>query len=174
MAMKNSSVGLFSKLDTSEIMKDVSQPIIIADRLRTPENMGLILRLAGNVNALNTLFITDEGHKFKKYKIIKTASGAVTKVDWKIIKPNELLNFLPSGYKIIAIETCQGASSIFSFKFPKKAAFMVGNEVHGISEKMLSIAHQKVYIPVPGPISSLNVTHALSIAIFAWLKQIQG
>ncbi|HJN07003.1 MAG TPA: TrmH family RNA methyltransferase [Bacteroidales bacterium] len=171
--MKNSSVDLFNKLGTSEILKGVSQPIIIADRLRTPENIGLILRLAGNINALNTLFISDEGHKFKKYKIIKTASGAVTKVDWKIIKPAELEDFLPNDYKIVALETCKDASSIFSFKFPKKVAFMVGNEVHGISEEMLSIAHQKVYIPVPGPISSLNVTHALSIALFEWLKQIQ-
>lgn len=171
--MKNSSIDLFNKLDTTKILNSVSRPIIIADRLRTPENMGLVLRLAGNVNALNTLFISDDGHKFKKYKIIKTASGAVAKVDWKIIKPNELLDFIPSDYKIIAMETCRDASNIFSFKFPKKIAFMVGNEVNGISEEMLSLAHRKVYIPVPGPISSLNVSHALSIAIFEWLKQAQ-
>lgn len=171
--MANSSIDLFNKLATSEMLKDVSSPIIIADKLRTPENMGLILRLAGNIGALNTLFISDATHKFKKYKIVKTASGAVTKVDWKIIKPNELKGFLPNDYKIIAIETCEDASSIFSFKFPKKAAFMVGNEVNGISEEMLSLAHHKVYIPIPGPLSSLNVTHALSIGIFEWLKQTQ-
>lgn len=155
------------------MLKGVFHPIIIADRLRTPENIGLILRLAGNIGAVNTLFISDEAHKFKKYKINKTASGAVTKVNWKIIKPDELRGFLPADYEIIALETCEDASNIFSFKFPKKTAFLVGNEVKGVSEEMLSIAKNKVYIPVPGPVSSLNVSHALSVALFEWLKQVQ-
>ncbi len=172
--MKNSSVDLFNKLATSEILKGVSPPIIIADQLRTPENMGLILRLAGNIGALVTLFISDEGHKFKKYKIVKTASGAVTKVNWKIIQLKELSSLLPSDYKIIALETSQDAINIFSVRLPEKIAFVVGNEVNGISSEVLEYAHQKVYIPVPGPISSLNVTHALSVALFEWLKQIQG
>ena len=170
--MKNSSVNLFDSLATSEILKGVYPPIIIADRLRTPENMGLILRLAGNVNALSTLFISEEGHKFKKYKILKTSSGAVTKVNWKIIKPNELIDIIPDDYEIVALETSEDANNIFSVTLPNKIAFIIGNEVSGISEEVLSLAKQKVYIPIPGPISSLNVSHALSVALFEWLKQI--
>lgn len=170
--MKNSSVNLFDSLATSHILKGMSPPIIIADRLRTPENMGLILRLAGNINALTTLFISEEGHKFKKHKIIKTSSGAVTKVNWKIIKQSELIDLIPDDYEIVALETSQDANSIFSVTLPKKIAFIIGNEVTGISHEVLSHANKKVYIPIPGPISSLNVSHALSIALFEWLKQI--
>jgi 23S rRNA (guanosine2251-2'-O)-methyltransferase len=130
------------------------------------------LKIAGNINALNTLFISEEGHKFKKHKIIKTSSGAVTKVNWKIIKPNELIDLIPDDYEIVAIETSQDANNIFSVKFPKKIAFIIGNEVHGISQEVLSLAKKKVYIPIPGPVSSLNVSHALSIALFEWLNQI--
>lgn len=172
--MSNPSVELFNNLGVSRILNNKPLPIIIADKLRTPENMGSVLRLSGNIGAMVTLFISDEAHNFKKHKINKTASGAASKVNWKIIKPNELFDYLPDDYQIVAIETSKGASNIFSFRFPEKTAFMVGNEVLGISEEVLIHAQNKVYIPVPGPISSLNVAHALSIALFEWLKQVAG
>ncbi len=172
--MLNSSVELFNRMNTSGILKNKYLPIIIADNIRTPENMGLILRLAGNIGASNTLFISDEVPTFKKYKIKRTSSGASDKVNWRIIKLNELINYLPDDYKIIALETNEDASCIFSFKFPEKTAFLVGNEVLGISEEVLSMAYQKIYIPIPGSVSSLNVTHALSIGIFEWLRQVES
>ncbi|MFK5854800.1 MAG: TrmH family RNA methyltransferase [Bacteroidota bacterium] len=170
--MSNSSVELFTQLETSGILEGKHLPIIIADSLRTPENMGLILRLAANIGAVNTYFISDEARNFKKHKIKKTASGADSKVDWEIIKQKDLLNHIPNDYKIVALETCDDSNNIFSFKFPEKVAFLVGNEVLGINKEMLKMAHHKVHIPVPGPISSLNVTHALSVALFEWLRQL--
>ncbi len=167
-----SSVKLFSKLHTAGILKDKSRPIIIADNIRTPENMGLILRLSANIGAINTYFVNDEDKKFKNYKIDRTSSGASTKVNWKIVKVQELFALIPDDYTIVAIETCNNSQNIFSFNFPKKIAFIVGNEVYGISNEVLSKANHKVYIPIPGAISSLNVTHALTVAIFEWLRQI--
>ena len=169
--MTNSSVELFSRLDTSRIINNKNRPIIIADKLRTPENMGLILRLAANIGAINTYFIIDDNQTFKNSKIIRTASGAASKINWKIINSKEILSFIPDDYKIVALETSEDSVNIFSFNFPEKTVFLVGNEVMGISDETLSQAHHKVYIPVPGPISSLNVTHALSIGLFEWLRQ---
>lgn len=171
--MTNSSVELFRKLGTSGVLDNKHRPVIIADNLRTPENMGLVLRLAGNIGAVITLFISDEAHNLKQHKIKRTSSGAADKVNWKIIKSDELTKYLPDDYKIIALETSIDAGSIFSFKFPEKTAFLVGNEVSGIRKEILSQAHHKVYIPIPGLITSLNVTHALSIGLFEWLRQIQ-
>lgn len=150
----------------------ISPPIIIADKLRTPENIGMILRLAGNVNAACALFLSDDNINFKESKIKRTSSGASEKVDWKIIKQNELSDYLPEDYTVIALETCDDSSNIFTFNFPDKTAIIVGNEVTGISDYVLQYAHKKVFIPVPGDISSLNVTHALSIALFQWYNQL--
>ena len=169
--MANSSVKLFAQLDTAKIIEDEYRPIIIADKLRTPENMGLILRLAANIGAINTLFIIDENQEFKNSKIVRTASGAASKINWKLINYKELSSYIPSDYKIVALETSYNSVNIFSFNFPEKTAFLVGNEVMGISDEVISQAHHQVYIPVPGPISSLNVTHALSIGLFEWLRQ---
>ncbi len=169
--MTNSSVELFKNLQISGSFEGISSPIIVADNLRTPENMGLILRLAANVNACVTLFLSDNDSKFKTSKIKRTSSGASEKINWKIIKTSELMSYIPEDYTLIALETSKDSKSIFSFRFPKKSVIIVGNEVLGIQKKLLDISQCKVHIPVPGKLSSLNVTHALSIALFTWFEQ---
>ena len=171
MEKRHSSFELFQDLKTNEIYNSVSRPIIIADHLRTPENMGSVLRLAGNIGAQKTLFISDIAHQFKNYKISKTASGAADKTNWKIITFDELEDEVPGDYHSIALETTKQSGSIFEFHFPEKAAFIIGNEVTGIRQELLNKADQVLHIPIPGPVSSLNTTHTLSIAMFEWYRQ---
>lgn len=166
-----SSFELFQELKTNEFYHTVSRPVIIADNLRTPENMGSVLRLAGNIGAQKTLFISDIAHQFKNYKINKTASGAADKTNWKIIAMDQLEREIPADYEIILVETTGQSSNIFEFSFPEKTALVIGNEVSGISHDLIELANHQLYIPVPGPISSLNATHALSVALFEWYRQ---
>lgn len=171
MEEANSSFELFQKLRTDEFYKKVSRPILIADHLRTPENMGSVLRLAANIGALKTLFISETAHSFKNYKIKKTASGAFDKTDWTICSLNDLDHEIPADYSLIAMETTGKAINIYNFEFPEKIALIIGNEVSGISKELLDKANPHLHIPIPGPISSLNTTHALSIALFEWYRQ---
>jgi len=133
--------------------------------------MGSVLRLAGNIGAEKTIFISDVAQDFRLRRIKKTASTANENTRWEILNEDQLSAFIPSAYQIVAIETSESAQSIFNFKFSEKTAFIVGNERYGIRPEILKQASHHVYIPVPGPVSSLNVTHALSIALFEWLRQ---
>jgi tRNA G18 (ribose-2'-O)-methylase SpoU len=169
--MEKGSFELFRSYRENPVYQNLDKPIVIGDALRTPENMGLVLRLSGNFNVLKTIFISEEAKGFREFKIRRTASGG-EKTDWKIIeKVADLKAELPDGYKLVAIETTPDAENIFNFTFPEKAALIVGNEVLGISDELLKMADHKVYVPLPGPVSSLNVTHALSVALFEWLRQ---
>lgn len=171
MSFQNSYELFHDQLKLYSIYEKLSRPVIVSDNIRNPENMGAILRLAGNVGALQSLFISDKASTFKRYKINRTASGASEKTDWKIIKANELMSSLPDDYTLVALETTSDANNIFKFDLPEKIAFLIGNEVAGIRNEVIKFATNKVYIPIPGIISSLNVTHALSIAMFEWLRQ---
>jgi len=167
----NSSFDKFNELRLSEVYQKLSRPIIITDRLRTPENMGSVLRLAGNIGAGNTFFLSDVAQDFRLRRIKKTASTANENTKWKILNEDQLSDFIPADYQIVAIETSESAQNIFGFQFKEKTAFIVGNERYGIRPEILAQANHQVYIPVPGPVSSLNVTHALSVALFEWLRQ---
>jgi tRNA G18 (ribose-2'-O)-methylase SpoU len=166
-----SSYQLFNVLELKEIYSHVSRPVIIADNLRTPENIGAILRLAANIGAEKVLLVNNDEKQFKDYRVFRTASGAEDKMKWKNVSPDELEKFIPEGYQIVALETIAGAKNIFNFTFSEKTAFIIGNEVNGISDKLLEMAQIKIFIPVPGIISSLNVSHSLAVAAFEWLRQ---
>jgi len=167
-----SSFDLFQKLKLSDIYHNIARPIIIADDIRTPENMGSIIRLGANIGAEKVLFISKKADDFKSFKINKTASGATKKIDWEIVENfSAAKNLIPNGYKLIAIETTEDSVNIFTNKMQERVAFVVGNEVKGINPDILQQTDTKLYIPIPGSISSLNVTHALSVALFEWYRQ---
>ncbi len=166
------SYNLFKKLKINSVYDNISRPVIIADNIRTPENMGMILRIAGNIGAEKVFFINDNpGKEVRGWKIKKTASGAESKISWEIIPKKELFKKLPRDYELVAVETSEKADNIYFTKLPVKIALIVGNEVYGITNDLLKTANKTVYIPVPGVISSLNVTHALAIAVFEWYRQ---
>lgn len=169
--VNKSSYQLFTDLEVSNIYDKISRPIIIADNLRTPENIGAILRLAANIGADKVLFVNDDDKQFKDYRILRTSSGASDKMNWKSISSEDLSKHIPKGYHIVALETVPNAKNIFNYNFKKKIAFIVGNEVNGISDNLLAAAHDIIYIPIPGVISSLNVSHSLAVATFEWLRQ---
>lgn len=161
-------------MNASDLIKNTDPVIIIAHNLRTPENIGMIMRLAANIGARLTLFAFDEETEFRESKIKRTSSGAIEKTNWKIISSNEIIDHLPNDYKIVALETSDNSQNIYQFTFPKKTALLVGNEVTGLSADILKIANHEVFIPVPGNLYSLNVTHALAIGLFQWLRQISS
>jgi tRNA G18 (ribose-2'-O)-methylase SpoU len=172
MPASTNSHKLFKGLKTSEVFNKISRPVIIADDIRTPENMGAIIRLGANIGASLVIFISDKATEFKSYKIHKTASGAAEKTAWEIVADfNAATKLLPKDYELTAIETSSKSENIFTGRLAEKIAFVVGNEVKGIRPEILEQINKHYYIPIPGPISSLNVTHALSVALFEWLRQ---
>ncbi|MBE0651886.1 MAG: TrmH family RNA methyltransferase [Bacteroidales bacterium] len=147
--------------------------VIVADNLSSPMNVGAVLRLAANLNAEKTWFVYEQEPGFRSYKIKSTSSGASEKTDWEYITPEKLPEVLPGGYEVIAIETTDNAENIYSVQLPEKLVLIVGNERLGISEPVLKLATKHVFIPVPGPISSLNVSHALAVGVYEWYRQQQ-
>ena len=172
--MEKESYRLLDKLKPDQHFENISRPVIIADNLRTPENMGLVLRLAGNIGAEKTIFISPVAHEFRKYKIKRTASGAADSANWQIVKdPGEAIRRIPPGYRLIALETAEKAHNLFDHALPEKTAFVIGNEVNGISDELLRFADEIVYIFILGNISLLNVIYAFSVALFEWFRQMR-
>ena len=171
--MKDSgnAVELFKTLNTKTFYLHHPRPIVIADNLKTPENIGAIMRMAGNIGAEKILFVTENPFDFKTWKIKRTASGAYEKTNWQIIDPDSIKQHVPHDYQIIALETTEKANNIFKLDLPEKIALVVGNEQYGISSALLNTVDEIAYIPIPGEIYSLNVTHALAVGLFEWYRQ---
>lgn len=171
--MPINSFEFFSRMRDDPRYQKLPGPVILAEELRSPENMGAMLRLAGNIGCRETLFISDEAEAFRQFRISRTASGGEKQTRWRIV-PREnaqLRDLIPHDYSLIAVETTAAAKNLLQTSLPEKCAFLFGRENRGISKDLISQADLTVYIPVPGPVSSLNVTHALSVVLYEWLRQ---
>lgn len=164
------SNNLFSTITPESIYSSIPRPIILADNLLTPDNMGSMIRLADNIGASEMIFLgTEPANSIGRIR--KCAASSRDNIKWHFTAENDLRKIIPANKKIVAIETATNATNIYETELPADAAFIVGNESHGIREDILSQCDMIVYIPIPGPTRSLNVSHAASVALFEWYRQ---
>ena len=142
-------------------------PLIVADGLRTPENIGSLIRLAANIGIRKVILLNSP--ELKESKMRKTACMAWDYVELVRTTLGEL--DLPEGYEMVAVETTPTARSIYEKALPRKVALVLGSEVHGVSAEVLSMCKEHVFIPMTGPDTSMNVTHAAAVALFEWVRE---
>lgn len=167
------SNDLFSKLAPERLFERVPPPILIADHLLTPENMGAMIRLADNIGATEVCFLGNEA-EHRLGKVRRAAASSRDNIRWYFSETSDLRTIVPEGKQIVAIETADNATCIYDTRLPENVAFVVGNESHGLSDDLLAQCDMVVYIPVPGPTRSLNVSHAAAVALFEWLRQMRN
>ena len=161
---------LFEQIRTEDIYQRVPRPMLIADHLLTPDNIGAMIRLADNIGATEVCFLgREEDHRLGKVR--RAAASSRDNIKWYFSEETDLRKLVPEGKKIVAIETADNATCIYDTQLPEDAAFIVGSESHGLSDALLAQCDQVVYIPVPGPTRSLNVSHAAAVVLFEWQRQ---
>jgi len=167
------SNDLFEKLNPESLFQRVPRPIIIADHLMTPDNIGAMIRLADNIGASEICFLGKED-EHRLGKVRRAAASSRDNIHWYFSEETDLHKIVPEGKTIVAIETADNATCIYDTQLPENVAFIVGSESHGLSDELLSQCDMVVYIPVPGPTRSLNVSHAAAVALFEWQRQMRS
>ena len=163
---------LFEQIRTEDLYEKIPRPILIADHLLTPDNMGAMIRLADNIGAIEVCFLgREEEHRLAKVR--RAAASSRDNIRWYFSDSTNLREVVPEGKTIVAVETADNATCVYDTELPENVAFIVGSESHGLSDELLSQCDMVVYIPVPGPTRSLNVSHAAAVALFEWQRQMR-
>ncbi|MEK7541000.1 MAG: RNA methyltransferase [Patescibacteria group bacterium] len=138
---------------------------VIADNIRSLENIGSIFRTADALG-VDKIFLCGISGKPPNEKISKTALGAEKTIPFEYCRQTwRLIDKLKKDkINIIALE--QDKKSILYTKFKPKfpLALIIGNEVKGISQKILKKSDKIIYLPMLGRKESLNVSVAFGIA----------
>ncbi len=151
-------------------MPETKKLIVAVWKLRNPNNMGNIIRLAHNLGAAKVQFIDDNIEK-RESKIRKTAGFSFDQQPWEIISEESFFSTIPDTYSLVALETCSGSENIFNNELPGRIILLGGNESHGLPARIIEKCISKVFIPMPGVCKSMNISHALSVAGFEWYRQ---
>lgn len=161
---------LFEKMRTEALYDSIQRPQLIADHLLTPENMGAMVRIADNIGATEMCFLgVQPTNSLSKLK--HAAASSHDNIKWYFTEETDLHAIVPSGKTIVAIETADDATCIYDTELPENVAFIVGNESRGLSDDLLRQCDMIVFIPVPGPTRSLNVSQAAAVSLFEWQRQ---
>ncbi len=149
------------------------QIYLILDNIRSRENVGSIFRTA-DAAGVSKIYLCGITPRPPHPKISKTALGAETYVPWEYYKDTwRLLKKLKAqGLRLVALEQTKDAVNVFKFKALdfKPLALVVGNEVKGISPKILKYCDKKISIPMYGKKESLNVSVAAGVALYTILN----
>ena len=164
------SNDLFAEIAPEGLFERIPHPIVIADHLMTPDNIGAMIRLADNIGASEICFLGKED-EHRLGKVRRAAASSRDNIRWYFSEETDLHKIVPEGKNIVAIETSDNATCIYDTQLPEDVAFIVGSERNGLSEELLAQCDMVVYIPVPGPTRSLNVSHAAAVALFEWQRQ---
>lgn len=153
--------------------------IVILDNIRSTYNVGSIFRTAdalgvGKLILGGTTPAPVDRFGRERADIAKVALGAEKTVGWvykQDILP-EIKSLKKQGYKIVAIEQSEKSVDYKKVKLNKKSkvVFIIGEEVNGISPKILKLADTVAEIPMLGQKESLNVSVAFGVALFRILN----
>ena len=175
--MRKLKLKELNRADIDEFREMDKFPVVlILDNIRSAMNVGSFFRTADGF-ALEKIFICGISACPPHKEINKTAIGADNSVAWQYFQDvfecvEDLRN---KGYKIIGIE--QTDASVFLNDFvpdkTEKYAFIFGNEVDGISDKILELLDFAIEIPQFGTKHSFNVSVAGGIVIWDYVSKIQ-
>lgn len=146
--------------------------LLVLDQLQDPGNLGTLLRAAVAVE-IDGVVLTRGCVDPKNAKAIRASAGAYFKAPlWTGWEPQALAARLRDmGFRIVAADV-HGGVDAFAFDWQEKWALVLGNEGSGLDPAIEPT--DRVYLPMPGGIESLNVSVAGSILLYEAFRRQRG
>jgi 23S rRNA (guanosine2251-2'-O)-methyltransferase len=153
-------------------MNKTKTPIsIVLPDIRSAMNIGAIFRTADAMGA-EKIYLTGYSATPEHPKVVKTSLGAEETVAWEYQSDSmETIQKLKSqGKRIYGLELTDKSKCIWDVDYTFPAVVVVGNEIKGIDEEILTLCDEIIYIPMLGSKESLNVATAAGIALYKLLE----
>lgn len=139
-----------------------SNKVLMLDNVSDPGNLGTLLRTA-LAFGYNDVILLGGCSQYNE-KVLQSTQGAIFKLNIVTKFDEKLLD----DYQIFATEI-KGSVDLSTLDKKSKHILVLGNEAHGVSEKILKIASKRVRIDIKN-IESLNVAVAGAIAMYELSK----
>lgn len=143
----------------------VSDQVLILDDIQDPDNLGALIRSAAAFNFLHIIISHKSADAYNE-KTIRAAKGSLFDV-YIERRPlvDAVIELKQKGYHIL----CADAHQRGDITKHEKIALILGNEGHGISDDIKSLANDFVTIET-NHVESLNVSVAGAILMYEWRK----
>lgn len=142
--------------------------LIVAAGLQDPGNLGTLARSAEAFGASGMILLPGTASLWNA-KTLRASSGSAFRLPILAMSEREALEVLGArGVRLLAAAPRGGADQT---DLTGPVAFLIGNEGVGLPQAWLEHAHEKVTIPCPGPVESLNAAIAGSVLLYEASRQ---
>jgi len=179
------SDGLFAELSPVKtptgVLALVAFPVPVAEKVpefcllledvQDPGNLGSLLRSAAAAGC-DTAYLSTNCADPWSPKALRAGMGAHFALALR--ERADLVQIAAAFPGQVVATSLTGDHSLYEFDLTGPVAFVVGNEGAGISQELQEVASQRVRIPMPGAVESLNAAAAAAICLFERVRQLQS
>lgn len=146
---------------------EINEKIIMLESIRDPGNIGTIIRNAAAFGINRLIFSKDCADHYSQ-KVIRAAMGAIFKVKIDIVDDfiGTIKKLQKNGKTVLGAALNTNSLILGERKISKEDIIIIGNEGHGLSNEVLSVVNDTIFIPIEKNTESLNA--AMASAIFMW------
>ncbi len=170
--LKNSELN---RINVEEFKKIEKIPlIVILDNIRSLNNIGSVFRTS-DAFLIEKIYLCGITAKPPHKDIHKTALGATDSVEWEYVEDTiQLIERLKDlKIKTVSIEQADNSTLLQEFTIEKdqKYAVILGNEVKGVQQEVVTNSDFCVEIPQFGTKHSLNISVSCGVVLWDLFKK---
>lgn len=153
---------------------DKTPLIVVLDNIRSLNNIGSVFRTS-DAFVIEKIYLSGITAVPPNKEIHKTALGATESVDWEYIEDTVVLveRLKKENIKVCAIEQADNSVKLqdFTVEPNQKYAIVMGNEVKGVQQEVVSKSDYCIEIPQYGTKHSLNISVTTGIVLWDLFKK---
>lgn len=151
--------------------------IVILDNIRSSNNVGSVFR-SSDAFLIEKIYLCGITATPPNKDIQRTALGSTDSVQWEYAKDTISIvkELQEQGVYVASIEQAEDAVLLNNFTPPdgKKLAIIMGNEVKGVQQEVVSESNSCIEIPQYGTKHSLNISVTCGIVLWDLLGKIKN
>ena len=163
-----SGILALAPIPAPELPPDTAADALLLDGVQDPGNLGTLLRTAAAAGVRQVLLSAACTAPWSP-KVLRAGQGAHFLL--AIHSDVDLLGFMRDFRGSTLVTSLDDAHSLYEANWTAPAAWVFGAEGQGVRAELLAAAQQRLRIPMPGGVESLNVGAAAAVCLFEQVRR---
>ena len=145
--------------------------VVLLESVRDPSNVGAVIRSAAALG-VDRLIMSADCADIYHPRAVRASMGAVfnQRIDRVDSLTDAILALRAQGRRVYAAALDDTAERLGDFEITQRDCVVIGNEGHGLSERVLRACDKKVFIPMSARAESFNAAVAASILMWEFTR----
>jgi TrmH family RNA methyltransferase len=160
------------RFELNDLFSPAAALVVVIAALQDPGNLGTIVRSAEAFGATGMIVLPGTVHLWNA-KCLRASAGSVFRLPVQQLTAAECIDALRErGVRSLATVVTGGCSADAG-DLTAQSALWIGNEGAGLAAELVAMCDERVTIPCPGAVQSLNAAIAASVLLYEASRQRQ-